>query len=381
VMLDDLRLGSGSTPPKRQRSVVALVVVLILMAVIGFAGYQALRVPDYTGQGIGETVEVEIKPGWTLAEIAEALAKADVVKSKMAFVRAAEANPQGLKIQPGLYQLPKRMSGQAAVNALLDPKSRVMHGILVREGLITVEIYQLLAEKLGLKVEDFEKAAQDPERLGVPGWWYERTDGLGGGPKSLEGLLFPATYEFPPKVTAEDALRLMVGKFLTVMEDMDFAGMVDRQRGITVYEALIAASIVEAEVQIPADMGKAARAVYNRVYTDRYDCRCLQLDSAINYYFKLTGQKAKDPNEFRASEINNPDNPYNTHVRPGMPISPIGNPGQNALRAAMDTPAGNWLYWVTVDKKGTTLFADSHEGHLANIRIACQNGVLTGEAC
>src|SRR5688572_29111971 len=158
-MLDDLRLGSGSTPPKRQRSAVALVVVLILIAVIGFAGYQAvrgisdaLRTPDYTGQGITETVEVEIKPGWTLAEIAGSPTEADVVKSELAFVKAAEADPEGLKIQPGFYRLPKRMSGEAAVKALLDPVNRVVHGILVREGLITVEIYELLAAKLGLKV-------------------------------------------------------------------------------------------------------------------------------------------------------------------------------------------------------------------------------------
>jgi len=54
---------------------------------------------------------------------------------------------------------------------------------------------------------------------------------------------------------------------------------------------------------------------------------------------------------------------------------------ENALTAALDTPAGDWLYWVTVDKLGTTPFANSYEGHLANIRLACQNGVLTGNAC
>lgn len=388
MMLDDLRLGADSRPPRPKRSVVAFVVVVILIAVIGFAGYQAvrgiseaLRTPDYTGQGTADTVQVEIKPGWTQAEIAEALAKADVVKSAMAFIEAGKGRPEALKIQPGFYQLPKRMSGEAAIKALLDPANRIVHGILIREGLITVEIYQLLADKLGLKVEDFEKAAQDPEKLGVPSWWYNRADGISSGPESLEGLLFPATYEFAPKVTAEEALRVMVSKFLTVTADLDFAKRVEQERGISPYEALIAASIVESEVQTPADMGKAARSVYNRVYTDRFPCRCLQLDSSINYYIKLNGQKAKDPNEFRASEINDPANPYNTHIRPGMPITPISNPGETALRAAVDTPEGNWLYWVTVDKKGTTLFADTFEGHLANIKLACKNGVLTGELC
>jgi UPF0755 protein len=389
MMLDDLRLGADSRPPRPKRSVVAFVVVVILIMVIGFAGYQAVRgisealhTPDYTGQGTEQRVEVEIKPGWTQAEIAEALVKADVVKSEKAFVDAGVANPEALRIQPGFYRLPKRMSGEAAIKALLDPVNRIVHGILIREGLITVEIYQLLAEKLGLKVEDFEKAAQDPEQLGVPRWWYERTDGVAsGGPESLEGLLFPATYEFAPKVTAQEALRVMVAKFLTVTADLDFVKRVGEEHGISPYEALIAASIVESEVATPGDMGKAARAAYNRVYTDRFPCRCLQLDSAINYHIKLNGQKPKDPNEFRASEINDPANPYNTHIRPGMPITPISNPGENALRAAMDTPEGNWLYWVTVDKKGTTLFADTYEGHLANVRLACQNGVLTGELC
>ncbi|HZM81056.1 MAG TPA: endolytic transglycosylase MltG [Candidatus Limnocylindrales bacterium] len=390
MMLDDLRTGADSRPPKRKRSAVAFVVVLILIAVIGFAGYQAvrgvseaLRTPDYIGQGTSEKVEVEVKPGWTLAEIADALTRAGVVKSEMAFVQAGEANPEALRIQPGSYQLAKRMSGEAAVRAMLDPKNRVVHGILVREGLITLEIYQLLAGKLGLRVEDLQNAARDPVRLGVPRWWYQRGDGISGEPESLslEGLLFPATYEFPPNVTAEQALRIMVDKFLTVAGDLDFAQRVERERGISPYEALIAASIVESEVASPGDMGKAARAVYNRVYTDKFDCRCLQLDSAINYHLKLTGQKAKDPNEFGADEISDPNNPYNTHIRPGMPISPISNPGETALRAAMDTPAGDWLYWVTVDKKGTTLFADTYEGHLANIRLACQNGVLTGELC
>ncbi len=372
----------------RGRSGFALLLAVVLLAALGYgavSGYRwlagALTTPDYQGQGIAETAEVEIKPGDTQTDIAQALTEAEVIKSDKAFTEAGKANADALRIQPGHYKLRKRMSGEAAVLALLDPSNRVVRGVLIREGLITVEIYQLLAKELGLKEDDLRKAAQDPVKLGVPGWWFNRKDGVTSAKKSLEGFLFPATYEFPPGVTAEQALRIMVQHFLTVTGDLKFAERVQKERQISPYEALIAASIVEAEVATPTDMGKAARAVYNRAYTDKHECRCLQLDAAINYHFKISGQAAKDPNEFRMSEIQNPNNPYNTHIRPGMPISPISNPGENALRAAMDTPPGNWLYWVTVDKQGTTLFADSYEGHRANIRIACQNGVLTGAAC
>lgn len=373
---------------KSGRSAFAFFLAVVLLMLLGFGaytGYQAmasvLQTPDYRGHGVAETVEVEIKPGQTQAEIAQTLTAADVIKSDKAFTEAGKSNPDALHIQPGHYKVRKQMSGAAAVAALLDAKSRIVRGVLVREGLITVEIYALLAKELGLNVEDLKKAAEDPINLGVPQWWFKRTDGTATVTKSLEGFLFPATYEFPPRVTAEQALRIMVRQFLTVTEELDFAKRVEKDRGISPYEALIAASIVEAEVATPDDMGKAARAVYNRVYTDKHDCKCLQLDAAINYHFKIGGHKAKDPNEFRVSEIQNPENPYNTHIRPGMPISPISNPGENALKAAMDTPVGNWLYWVTVDKKGTTLFADSYQGHQANIRIACQNGVLSGPAC
>ncbi|HEX6685696.1 MAG TPA: endolytic transglycosylase MltG [Candidatus Limnocylindrales bacterium] len=388
MMLDDLQLGYEPEPPQRKRSVVAFVVGLLLLVVLAFGvflGYQGLvgafRTPDYAGTGTAEKVEVEIKPGATQVDIAKVLAEADVIKSPKAFVDAGVDNDEALRIQPGFYRLPKRMSGDAAVLALLDPQNRIVRGVLIREGLVTVEIYKLLAEELGRDVGEFEKAAQDPVKLGVPEWWFNRKDGTSTDKRSVEGFLFPATYEFAPHTSAEQALSTMVRKFLTVTGGLDFAERVQKDRNISPYEALIGASIVESEVQTPADMGKAARAVYNRVYTDRHDCRCLQLDAAINYYFKISGEKAKDPNEFRMSEIHNPDNPYNTHIRPGMPVSPISNPGENALNAAMDTPVGDWLYWVTVDTKGTTLFADNYEGHLANIKLACKNGVLTGELC
>lgn len=387
-MLDELTRPEGQVKRRKGRSGAALLLAVVLLATLGYgavSGYRwlagVLRTPDYQGQGTDETAEVEIKAGATQTEIAQALTGAGVIKSDKAFTEAGKANADAMRIQPGHYKLRKRMSGEAAVRALLDPQSRIVRGVLIREGLITVEIYRLLAEQLGLKEDDLRSAAQDPVKLGVPEWWFKRKDGVSTTTKSLEGFLFPATYEFPPGADAEQALRTMVQHFLTVTGDMKFADRVQKERGISPYEALIAASIVEAEVATPGDMGKAARAVYNRAYTDKHECRCLQLDAAINYHFKISGQAAKDPNEFRQSEINNPDNPYNTHVRPGMPISPISSPGENALKAAMDTPPGDWLYWVTVDRQGTTLFADTYEGHRANIRTACQNGVLSGPAC
>jgi UPF0755 protein len=197
----------------------------------------------------------------------------------------------------------------------------------------------------------------------------------------LEGFLFPATYEFPPNITAEGALKIMVQKFLSVAGSLKFVDKVQNDRHISPYEALITASIVEAEVNKPDDMGKTARAIYNRAYAGLGDTRLLQVDAAINYWLKLQGKDPKSSNDLLRSELNNPNNPYNTHKRPGLTPTPIGNPGEIALRAAMDPPAGNWIFWVTVDSQGTTLFASSLAEHESNIQIGCRNGFITGSAC
>jgi peptidoglycan lytic transglycosylase G len=382
------RRGAKKRPAKRRgRSWLALFVTLILLGGLGFGGYlgfqkirDVLSTPDYTGNGTDEVVMVEVKQGETLADIARTLKTAGVVKSEKAFTTTG--NQDALKIQPGFYNLRREMSGKAAVLALLDPKNRVVNGVLVREGLMTLEIYALLADKLHLNIEDIKKAAADPVKLGIPDWWFNRKDGVAPTtPKSLEGFLFPATYEFPPNVTAEGALKIMVNKFLNLTGGLKFADKVQNDRHISPYEALITASIVEAEVNKPDDMGKVARAIYNRAYAGLGGTKLLQVDAAINYWLKLQGKDPVHSNDLLRSELDNPNNPYNTHRRPGLTPTPIGSPGEVALKAAMDPPAGNWIFWVTVDKQGTTLFADNLAQHEANIRLGCQNGYITGSAC
>jgi len=380
--------GRKKRPAKRRgRSWLALFMTLLLLGGLGFGGYvgyqkvrDILTTPDYSGNGNADVVTVEVKQGDTLADIARTLKAVDVVKSEKAFTTTGIQD--ALKIQPGFYNLHRQMSGKAAVMALLDAKNRVVNGVLVREGLMTLEVFALLADKLHLNVDDFIKAAADPIKLGVPDWWFNRKDGVPQTtPKSLEGFLFPATYEFPPNITAEGALKIMVQKFLSVAGSLKFVDKVQNDRHISPYEALITASIVEAEVNKPDDMGKTARAIYNRAYAGLGDTRLLQVDAAINYWLKLQGKDPKSSNDLLRSELNNPNNPYNTHKRPGLTPTPIGNPGEIALRAAMDPPAGNWIFWVTVDSQGTTLFASTLAEHESNIQIGCRNGFITGSAC
>lgn len=113
--------------------------------------------------------------------------------------------------------------------------------------------------------------------------------------KSIEGFLYPSTYEIPPKATAEQILSMMVDEFLRVTKGLDFVNRAKAERKISPYEALITASIAQAEAVDPKDFAKVSRVIYNRVYAGKIGCRCLGIDSGINYSFRLQGIPRRTP--------------------------------------------------------------------------------------
>jgi len=299
-----------------------------------------------------------------------------VVKSAKAFVNVANEDPRARNIQVGYYQLYQQMPAKDALAMLLDPeKSRLVNGVTIPEGMITIDIFAKLSKALNIPVADFQAAAKDPLKLGVPAFWFNRLDGKKAAKTSIEGFLFPATYEFPPDTTAESALKTMVQQFLDVTTEIGFVDAVQKNLNISPYEALIAASISQAEAVLPEDYPKVTRVLYNRVYGDAFPCTCLQLDSTVNYYLRITGKKAQASEHLTEAQLHDPKDPYNTRDLKGMPIGPISNPGKLTLQGAMSPAKSAYMFFVTVDKKGTMAYATTFEQHTANIQLACKNGI------
>ncbi|MDI1462312.1 endolytic transglycosylase MltG [Catellatospora sp. KI3] len=375
----------------RGRSWMALllsVVLLGLLGGIGYFGYDKIKsyfvTPDYTSAATSAEVTVEIKPKWLGLDMAKALKSKDVIASEQAFIEAWEANPKAKGIQPGFYKLRVQLSAADAITMLLDTANRIVKGITIPEGKISLEIFDILSKGLDIPVADFVAAAKDPKALGVPDWWFNRKDGKKsalGTKGAIDGFLFPATYEFPPNVTAKSALQIMVQKFLDITTKMGFVDTVQAERGISPYEALVAASIAQAESVFEKDMAPVARVLYNRVYTGDFPCNCLQIDSAVNYWLRLSGKLPKDSNDIVQSEQHNKKDPYNTFDFSGMPLGPISNPGEVALKGAMNPPKNGYMFFMTIDQKGTMGWAKTWSEHLTNIRKACSNGILSGGSC
>jgi len=367
----------GARGGKGGKSAVAFLMAFILLALLGggaYLGYSKIKgfftAADYNGSGV-DAVQVQIKENASLTDMGNTLVDADVVKSTAAFVQAADANPKGKNIRPGTYNLRKQMAAKDAVTLLLDPKARVTNGVTIPEGKTALQIYAILSKATKIPVADFKEAAKDPVALGVPEFWFKRDDKKKAA-VSIEGFLFPDTYEFDPKATAEQDLRVMVQHFLKVAEELGFVDTVQNNLAVSPFEALIVASLAQAEAGIPADFGGVARVAYNRAYKANMP---LQFDVTANYWLELNGKSPKHSGKLLQSELDDPKNPYNTESKTGLPAGPINNPGKAALQGAENPPAKKWLYFVAIDKSGKSAFADTNAQHEQNVQQACKNGI------
>ncbi|MER6050493.1 endolytic transglycosylase MltG [Streptomyces sp. NPDC001793] len=161
-----------------------------------------------------------------------------------------------------------------------------------------------------------------------------------------EGFLFPATYPLRKDTSPTSLLAYMV-------KTADQRLAADH---ITSYRTVVIASIVQAEADRSADMGKVARVIDNRLARNMP----LQMDSTINYALGRSTLRTSHADTRTKS-------PYNTYAFAGLPPTPIDNPGPDALKAAAAPPAGDWLYFVTV-KPGDTRFTADYRQHLRNVK-------------
>ncbi|MCL2780280.1 MAG: endolytic transglycosylase MltG [Actinomycetia bacterium] len=322
---------------RRRRRFAALVAfgVVVVAVVVGVVVVRPMisrsSNADYSGAGTG-SVRVRIKPNDTASDIGATLHDAGVVRSVGAFTNAAKSNPQSISIQPGLYQMRLQMSGASAVAMLLDPNARLTVKVVIPEGSTTATIVGLLADALKIPKAQVQQVMADVEALGLPAGYEQKS---GAAPTSAVGFLFPDTYTFDADATPSDALQQRVSEYVATDRSQGCSTAVGKL-GLTPYDGLTIASMIEREVQVPEDRAKVARVILNRLKKKMP----LGVDAASIYGAVLAGL---DPAKVDYATL---DSPYNTYTHTGLPPSPIGNPGGEAMTAAAEPAAGNWLYYV-----------------------------------
>jgi UPF0755 protein len=367
--------------------VLAMLIVVVVGAVfLGSKMWHTLfgAGNDYTGDGVNDVV-IQINDGDSTTAIAKTLQEHKVVATVAAFVDAAEGNAAISSIQPGFYKVRTEIPASNAVERLADPQNRV--GLLVipegrqldnlqdvKTNAVTDGVLGLISratcvnldgERHCVSVDELKQAAGTaaPAALSVPDWAMNAVTAMGDDHRRLEGLIAPGSWNIDPSATAQDILSTLIGTSAT---EYAAGGLLDTAKALNMspYQILTVGSLVQRESK-PDDFAKVARVIYNRLAENR----TLEFDSTVNYPLDRIEVATTDVD--RAQQT-----PWNTYVRPGLPATPICSPGQPALAAAEQPAAGNWLYFVTIDMQGTTVFTRDYEQHLANIELAKRNGVL-----
>lgn len=341
---------------KRSRGLIAVIIVVILALIVagGWFVYKNFgdSGPDYPGPGTG-AVMVEVPQGAAIPTIGDELETKDVVASSSAFVKVASRDSNATGIQAGYYRMKQQMSAQEALDYLTDPTNLISRLVVVKEGMRAGQIYEAASSATGIPVASFTAAAKNPTSLGVPSW----------GSKSVEGFLYPATYDFGPDATAKSILTRMVTEFNRVSKEINFEAKA-RAEGHKPYDMLIMASIIEAE-GLPEYFSKISRVMYNRIDKNMP----FQMDSTINYYHDTSEI------DLTAEQLQQ-DHPYNTHTRQGFPPTPIGSPSKLALEATLAPAEGPWLYFLSIPGTTEMRFEDSYEQFLEDqkdLRAALEN--------
>ncbi|MET9552514.1 endolytic transglycosylase MltG [Streptomyces sp. NPDC006645] len=224
-----------------------------------------------------------------------------------------------------------------------DSEQKKTVSLLVPEGRRATQVYASVDKVLDLAPGTTEKTATGT-RLELPD----------AARRNPEGYLFPATYPVEKGATPAGLLGYMVD---TARRHFGADHITEgaRRNGVTVYQTVTIASIVQAEADTEADMGRVARVVHNRLARDM----ALQMDSTLNYALNRSTLDTTHSDTRTAS-------PYNTYESKGLPPTPIGNPGEQAMNAAINPTRGDWLYFVTV-APGDTRFTADYAEHRSNV--------------
>jgi uncharacterized YceG family protein len=286
------------------------------------------------GSAEGAQVQVTIPQGSSARAIGDQLAEAGIVDSGLFFSLRATMSGKRERLRSGRHTLRKDMSYGKALAALsetdVSTKAPTID-VTIPEGRSRREIAPI-AKRAGLTGDYLAaskrfKGALNPFRYDAP-----------RGTRSLEGFLFPATYELRPAAPARDLVERQLATFRERFASVDLSR--SRRKNLTAYDVLIIASMVEREAQLEKERPLIAAVIYNRLK----DGIPLGIDATSRYALD------KPSGALTQSELQI-DSPYNTRKRVGLPPTPIGNPGLSSIRAAAAPANVRFLYFVV--KPGT----------------------------
>src|SRR6266853_3023664 len=316
--------------------------LLFLLILAGGYIYVALYLP-YQGFPSGG-VYVDIPHGASQRTIARLLAENGVVRSRLAF-EAVSRSRKRRTLEAGEYFFDHPVTSFEVFDTLANGRVYVKE-LVVPEGFTMFDIADLAAGEGFLTRDEFLAAARDPSLI----------RDLAPDAPSLEGFLFPATYEFPRRITGKDMTAAMVKRFKQVWGALPAAGESTAHK--PVQDVVTLASLVERETPRPEERPHVAGVFTNRLRKGQR----LQCDPTVAYGLALAG---KYTGKLEGEDLRFAS-PYNTYHNKGLPPGPIANPGEASLQAAAAPSATDDLYFVA-NTEGGHFFSKTLREHNRNV--------------
>jgi UPF0755 protein len=353
----------------------ALTCVVVLGTVGGLAWFVD-RYPDRAHAGDGSTVALTVRKGEALPELATDLAGHGLIAHPLLFRLYVTRAGRAGRLLPGDYTLANNLTPREVLAALTTPQPAPEVPVTIPEGKNILFVAQALEAAGIAPAADVLKAARDPDvvsALGAPG-------------PTLEGYLFPDTYELTPGTPAVTALGEMVahqkqvwtGLLASHGADIDALG---KTYGFDEKAIVTMASIVEKETGNPDERPMVAAVFLNRLRLPSFQPKLLQTDPTILYGCTAlvtlsaacqsyqTNVTTKNDERIHRLQLTDPDNPYNTYTHAGLPPGPISNPGLASYLAVLQPDNDQYLYFVAKnDGSGTHYFSKTKAEHLAAVQ-------------
>ncbi|MGI9029191.1 MAG: endolytic transglycosylase MltG [Ilumatobacteraceae bacterium] len=353
----------------------AMTVVVVLILTAGLIGWWYVRQTNPDGE-TGDAVSFTVAAEETLDSLSERLERRGLVVDAGVFRWYVEQQG-GLELTPGYYEIATSDHMGNVLARLRTPPAETYNKVTFPEGFTAAQIAERVdAEVVPMTAEGFNEAMASPDVISA-----FRPPGV----TSLEGLLFPDTYQVSNGETEAAVINRMITQMERVAGQEDIVTKSERLFQ-TPYGILIIASMIEREAKTAADRPKIARVIYNRLAAEM----TLSIDAAVRYGTLLDGG---DPDVIPFVEQRNAMSPYNTYLVRGLPPTPIANPGRDSIRAALnpapdpsvgdplcaDLPEGTpckYYYYVLADLDGNHKFAVTAEQNAADIQAASAAGLL-----
>ena len=306
-----------------------------------------------------KAVEFKIEDGDSVSAIADRLESTGLIKSAFAFKLFVKLNGTSAGLKAGVYNLSRALSVEELVKNFVDGTTNaIVFRLTVLPGETLADFKKRLSN---LSYSDEEISAALSKTYSHPI--------LAGKPadKNLEGYLFGDTYEFYQTDSIEKIITTMLDQLTQVVSKNNLKNKFE-SRGLTLYQGIILASIIQKEAGNLSleDQKNVASVFYNRLENGMP----LGSDVTVSYALSLLSseERAKYTDNAAKLEI---DSCYNTRKNSGLPCGPISNPGSFALIAAANPSETSYLYFLTGDD-GVMYYSDTDSGHLQNIRDHCQ---------